>query len=105
MNEEREETQGTWAKLAERHRVDQAVRPEEAPFGFALRVAARWREDRSREIAAAWERMSFRAAFASSFIALVVAGLATYREQALAGDEGLFPVLETRAEETEWLLP
>jgi hypothetical protein len=105
MKEDIEGTQGSWAKLTERHRVATAQQPVEAPFGFALRVAARWREDRSREIAAAWERMSFRAAFASSLVALVVAGLAGFWEQAMAADEELIPVLETRADETEWLLP
>lgn len=99
-----EEASGNWGKLVQRHRETVAARGAEVPFGFALRVAARWREDRAREILQVWERVSLRAAFASSAAVLVVAGLSAFREQGMAAEEELIPVMETRAEEMEWLL-
>lgn len=100
-----EEASGAWSRLAQRHQLETRGRETDVPPGFATRVAARWRECRAREILAVWERISLRAAFASSAVVVVVVAFSLPREQALAADEDLIPVMEAGAEEMEWLLP
>lgn len=100
-----EEASGAWRRLAELYQLETRGREAGVPPGFATRVAARWRECRAREILAVWERISLRAAFASSAVVVVVVAFSLPREQALAADEHLIPVMEAGPEEMEWLLP
>jgi len=105
MNEDLESGTELWARLAERHRQESAGLDSAVPFGFAVRVAARWRELRAGEVYAAWERLSLRAALGSSVVALVVAGFSFQWERAMTGEEEFIMVPASGGEETEWLLP
>ena len=104
MNEELDTGMDCWTKIAERQREASANRDTAAPFGFATRLSARWREMRAGAIYATWERLSLRAAVGSATVALVLAGFAFQWERGMAGDEELIMVPASGGEETEWLL-
>ena len=104
MNEDKDAGTDTWAKIAGTHRGVTAARDVAAPFGFATRVSARWRELRAGEVYAAWERLSLRAALASSVVALVVAGFSFQWERTMIQDEELMMIPAYGGDETEWLL-
>lgn len=55
-------------------RTAAAAREEEAPYGFSTRVVSRWRQaqEADRRLAL-WQRLSWRAAFASLALCAVVA--------------------------------
>ncbi len=66
-----------WQRLAAGARIVRrerdSVRDSAAPFGFAARVVARWREIREQESRLAlWQRISWRAAVASLALTAVV---------------------------------
>jgi hypothetical protein len=106
MNERNDQDDGSWTGLANRHRRSNEHREDAAPFGFSARVAAQWREIRRGEVFAAWERLSWRAALASSVVAVVVAGFSFHWEQTAAPDADEWMLLpDAGGAEPEILLP
>jgi len=69
MNSESE--MKAWERTAALRRTRIAGMPQDAPFGFATRVVARWQELRRNELVRAWERLSIRTALVCAACAVL----------------------------------
>ena len=105
MSEERESRDEPWARLARAHQESTAEREAAMPYGFAVQVAARWREIRRNEVFAAWERLSLRAALASSLVAVIVACVSLQSEPAGAEEDDWGVMTDSGGAEPEFFLP
>ncbi len=71
--------------------ADAQTTNDDAPFGFATRVVAQWRDRRRNEQLAVWQRWSLRAA-ACSVALLVIAVASGIREQSTETASLLLPI-------------
>ena len=85
-------------KLAAAHSAEKA-RADDAPFGFATRVVAKWRAQPSP--ATVWQRLALRFCTA---LAIVVAVLASLQSLTANDVDGFRPEIETAVDELFWAL-
>ncbi len=85
-------------KLAAAH-APETAREDDAPFGFATRVVAKWRAQPS--LATVWQRLALRFCTA---LALLVAVIASLQSLTANDADGFRPDIETAVDELFWAL-
>ena len=83
-----------WPRIAEaaRHSQSGEAGDEAAPYGFATRVASRWRELREDTIFRAWQRWSLRTACGTTALFVAVAMFHLRSAPVASADEILLPI-------------
>jgi hypothetical protein len=88
-----------WKLGADAARGSEPALPDDAPYGFATRVVAKWHAQPS--IATIWQRLALR--FCTG-LAIVVAVLASLHALTANDTEGFRPEIETTVDELFWVL-
>lgn len=79
----------------------QPVQGDEAPFGFAARVVARWPLNEETSLTLLWQGLALRVL---GVMALILLSLAAYGAVSSTGDAPLQPPVENAVADSFWLL-
>lgn len=90
-----------WKSGTEAARHATPAHSEDAPFGFATRVVARWHSRPEPSLAVLWQQLALRVL---GSMAVVLVGLAAYGALSSVSDSPLQPPVENAVADSFWLL-